>query len=73
MDPRRECRIVSLYAYRPAHEFNGYSIHPDFERMAENAAELIQRHLSAEKYTPETIRVEGSLIEWINGKRKKGG
>ena len=71
MDPRRECRIVSLYAYRPAHEFNGYSIHPDFERMAENAAELIQRHLSAEKYTPETIRVEGSLIEWINGKRKK--
>ena len=71
MDPRRDCRIVSLYAYHPAHEFSGYSIHPDFERMAENTAQLIQRHLSAKQYAPETIRVESSLIEWINGTGKK--
>lgn len=71
IDTRRECRIVSLYAYRPAHKFNGYSIPPDFEKMAEKAAKLVQQHLSENKYIPETIRMESSLIEWINGKEKK--
>lgn len=71
IDIRRECRIVSLYAYRPAHEFNGYSIHPDFDRMAEKATELIQHHLSSEKYLPETILVESSLVEWEKGKKRK--
>ena len=71
IDIRRECRIVSLYAYRPVHEFNGYSIHPDFDRMAEKTAELIQHHLCSEKYLPETIPVESSLIEWKNGKKQK--
>lgn len=72
IDTKRECRLVSVYAYRSDHEFTGYSIHPDFERMADAVVHLIRGHLAGKEYIPETIEIEPDLRAWGMKKNSDG-
>lgn len=64
IDCARQCRLVSIFAFRTELPFSGYSLQPDFEQMARITAQFVRQHLAEETYVSRQTSVEVSLLRW---------